>query len=252
VRCRGNLVSKVSHSPCGGGCTFVPPLLTFVSAVLTFSYRIFETAPLAEAMFRFTKRAHVSLNTSSVEKLQKKKGEVVAASGNVIGDAGPCLSSFRSGESETCTMVSCDSFTTIESCCTESSADEATEAIFSNPLFIAHARALFGTVDAAVSLVAAGKSMCLADVLAGLGRRHVHYGVLAPHYKIVGKALLHTLATALGDAYTPTVELGWKMVYGVVHSGMQEGAFHECDDIDDGNVTAAAATANNHLSRFEI
>jgi Globin len=192
-------------------------------------------------MFRFTKRAHVSLNTSSVEKLQKKKGEVVGASDNV--------SSFRSGESETCTLISCDSFATIESCCTESSTDEA---IFSNPLFIAHARALFGTVDAAVSLVAAGKSMCLADVLAGLGRRHVHYGVLAPHYKIVGKALLHTLATALGDAYTPEVELGWKMVYGVVHSGMQEGAFHECDDIDDGNVTAAAATANNHLSRFEI
>jgi Globin len=205
-------------------------------------------------MFRFAERADIPLNTSSVETLQKKKREVAVAAdtSEMTSDAGPYPDSLASGESETCTMVSRDSFDSIESCCTEPCAFETPETIFSSPLFIAHARALFGTVDAAVSLVAAGQSVCLADVLSGLGRRHVHYGVLAPHYTIVGKALMHTLAAALGDSYTPTVELGWKMVYGVVHSGMQEGAFYECDDIDDGILTEATGTARNHLSRIEI
>jgi hemoglobin-like flavoprotein len=119
---------------------------------------------------------------------------------------------------------------------------ELTE-MYKGPLFIAHAKAVFESLDAAVRLVTAGESLRLADVLSDMGRRHVHYGVVPSHYPVVGKALIHTLRTALGESFTRKAEYEWKLVYGVVHSGMQEGAFYEMEDIDDGIVTESAQIA---------
>lgn len=60
--------------------------------------------------------------------------------------------------------------------------------------------------------------------LSELGDRHVEYGVLPAHYGIVGEALLYTLATALGDRWTPRIEKGWTLVYGLVSTAMMAGA----------------------------
>ena len=61
--------------------------------------------------------------------------------------------------------------------------------------------------------------------LSHLGERHVEYGVLPAHYGIVGQALLHTLATALGESgWTPRVRQGWELVYGLVSTAMMAGA----------------------------
>lgn len=61
--------------------------------------------------------------------------------------------------------------------------------------------------------------------LSQLGERHVEYGVLPAHYGIVGQALLHTLATALGESgWTPRVKQGWELVYGLVSTAMMAGA----------------------------
>ena len=61
--------------------------------------------------------------------------------------------------------------------------------------------------------------------LSKLGERHVEYGVLPAHYGIVGQALLHTLATALGECgWTPRVKQGWELVYGLVSTAMMAGA----------------------------
>ena len=64
----------------------------------------------------------------------------------------------------------------------------------------------------------------LVPVLEGLGARHKPYGVLAEHYDIVGQALLATLGSALGDAWTPPVKEAWTTVYGVVSATMIKGA----------------------------
>jgi hemoglobin-like flavoprotein len=101
------------------------------------------------------------------------------------------------------------------------------DAMYASKKFHAHARSVFGMVDAAVHLVQIGETSGLADALVGLGGQHYGYGVRAAHYPIVGKALIHTLQAALGEDFTKKVLAGWKQVYAVIFSGMEEGAFYQ-------------------------
>jgi methyl-accepting chemotaxis protein len=64
----------------------------------------------------------------------------------------------------------------------------------------------------------------LLPTLRALGERHVRYGVRDEHYAIVGRALLRTLALALGEAFTPAVRAAWAEVYGIVAQTMREAA----------------------------
>jgi hemoglobin-like flavoprotein len=57
-----------------------------------------------------------------------------------------------------------------------------------------------------------------------LGRRHVEYGVKAPHYDTVGEALLWTLGQGLGEAFTKELEQAWTAVYGVLAGTMKSAA----------------------------
>lgn len=57
-----------------------------------------------------------------------------------------------------------------------------------------------------------------------LGRRHVGYGVKNHHYATVGAALLWTLETGLGPAFTPEVKQAWATVYGALAGVMKEAA----------------------------
>lgn len=64
----------------------------------------------------------------------------------------------------------------------------------------------------------------LLPAVRALGQRHVGYGVASEHYDSVGAALLWTLQTGLGAAFTPEVKDAWTAVYGVLAATMQEGA----------------------------
>jgi hemoglobin-like flavoprotein len=64
----------------------------------------------------------------------------------------------------------------------------------------------------------------LSETLQGLGARHVGYGALTPHYPIVGAALLKTLETYLGEAWTPAAQQAWTDAYGAVTDMMLAGA----------------------------
>jgi nitric oxide dioxygenase len=57
-----------------------------------------------------------------------------------------------------------------------------------------------------------------------LGRRHAGYGVQPGHYATVGEALLWTLETGLGAAYTTEVEAAWISAFGLLSGLMQEAA----------------------------
>ncbi len=57
-----------------------------------------------------------------------------------------------------------------------------------------------------------------------LGKRHIGYGVTSEHYESVGAALLWTLQTGVGAAFTPDVQEAWTAVYHVLAATMQEGA----------------------------
>ncbi|WP_455217456.1 globin family protein [Kaarinaea lacus] len=57
-----------------------------------------------------------------------------------------------------------------------------------------------------------------------LGVRHVAYGVKDEDYDTVGAALLWTLETGLGDAFTDEVKDAWATVYGVLAGTMKTAA----------------------------
>ena len=57
-----------------------------------------------------------------------------------------------------------------------------------------------------------------------LGRRHVGYGVKDRHYDTVGSALLWTLETGLGPAFTPETRQAWAKTYDLVAGVMKDAA----------------------------
>lgn len=57
-----------------------------------------------------------------------------------------------------------------------------------------------------------------------LGRRHSKYGVRPEHYATVGAALLWTLQSGLGEAFTPEVRDAWSSAYLFLSSTMQKAA----------------------------
>ncbi|KAL3914454.1 MAG: hypothetical protein SGILL_006096 [Bacillariaceae sp.] len=101
--------------------------------------------------------------------------------------------------------------------------DGPEEELYQHPIFINHAKGVVSLLDVAVNLL--GPDMVPVTIaLKDLGARHVEYGVLPPHYDVVGEALLYTLETALGDAWTEPVKQGWIGVYTFVSTTMIEGA----------------------------
>jgi hemoglobin-like flavoprotein len=67
----------------------------------------------------------------------------------------------------------------------------------------------------------------LVSDVAGLGRRHVHYGVKDGDYESVGAALLWTLEQGLGDTFTPEVREAWTEAYLLVATVMRRAAARE-------------------------
>ncbi len=96
-------------------------------------------------------------------------------------------------------------------------------------------RSLFGNTDMtaqkgrlieAVSRTVAGlqDEDSLRTELAALGRRHAGYGVQDSHYESVGAALLWTLETGLGAAWSEEARRAWTHAYGIIARQMSEAA----------------------------
>jgi len=60
----------------------------------------------------------------------------------------------------------------------------------------------------------------LVPVLEDLGRRHVQYGVLPEHYRLVKDALLWMLEQTLGDDLTWEAHVAWASMYDLLASTM--------------------------------
>jgi len=63
-----------------------------------------------------------------------------------------------------------------------------------------------------------------APHMRGLGARHAGYHVRDEHYAIAGIALIGTLATLLGDAFTPATRAAWTRVFGAITDEIVAGA----------------------------
>jgi hemoglobin-like flavoprotein len=84
-------------------------------------------------------------------------------------------------------------------------------------------RKLVAMLNRIVTLL--GDFGALVHMAEDLGRRHVSYGVEAEHYDTVGTALLWTLRTGLGAAFTPEVEAAWTAAYRTLAGAMKEAAY---------------------------
>jgi hemoglobin-like flavoprotein len=62
----------------------------------------------------------------------------------------------------------------------------------------------------------------ILDDVRALARRHAEYGVEEHHFAIVGEALLWTLRTGLGQAFTPAVREAWAAAYAMLSRVMIE------------------------------
>ncbi len=78
------------------------------------------------------------------------------------------------------------------------------DSLFADPKFKKHATGVVSTVDTAVGMLENDLDP-LVEILKKLGRKHKVYGVLPPHYDVVGQALVETLAAAMGDEFTEDV-----------------------------------------------
>jgi nitric oxide dioxygenase len=64
----------------------------------------------------------------------------------------------------------------------------------------------------------------LTTKLKDLGAKHVTYGTMSVHYPIVGAALLKTLESYIGSAWTAEVKQAWTDAYEAIANIMVEGA----------------------------
>jgi hemoglobin-like flavoprotein len=60
----------------------------------------------------------------------------------------------------------------------------------------------------------------IVPAIQALGRRHAGYGVKAEHYATVGAALIWTLNSSLGAAFTPETREAWETAYDMLASVM--------------------------------
>jgi hemoglobin-like flavoprotein len=67
----------------------------------------------------------------------------------------------------------------------------------------------------------------LVPVLENMAVKHVGYGVKVDDYTPVGNALIHTLKTGLGDAFTPELRGAWVEVYRTMADVMRGKAYPE-------------------------
>jgi methyl-accepting chemotaxis protein len=103
-------------------------------------------------------------------------------------------------------------------------ADPALRPLFRGDVDTQAAR-LMQMIDLAVGRL--GDLPALVPLLQQLGRRHQGYGVLPSHYDTVAAALLSTLGTGLGPAFTPEVKAAWVEVYATMAGVMQAAAAQE-------------------------
>jgi hemoglobin-like flavoprotein len=98
--------------------------------------------------------------------------------------------------------------------------DTLAETLFKGADMEKQALSLIEMIAAAVDIV---DQPALTPTLLSLGEGHTRYGVEAPHFPIVGRALLETLRRGLGGAFTPAAEAAWGRTFAMFQRTMLEG-----------------------------
>ncbi|KAL3903542.1 MAG: hypothetical protein SGILL_010407 [Bacillariaceae sp.] len=109
----------------------------------------------------------------------------------------------------------------------DATVDSVPEAVFALPTFQFHAQRVVKTLEIALVMLLGENMSDLALTLQQLGARHIEYGVLPQHYRIVETALLRTLEIGLADRWTQDLRKGWAAVFKFLAKAMMSGCEHE-------------------------
>ena len=113
----------------------------------------------------------------------------------------------------------------------DATANSVPEAVFALPAFQFHAQRVVKTLELALVMMMGENMNDLALTLQQLGARHIEYGVLPQHYRIVETALLRTLEIGLKDHWTQDLRKGWAAVFKFLAKAMMSGCEHELEII---------------------
>ncbi len=100
--------------------------------------------------------------------------------------------------------------------------DPGTRKLFATTDLKSQGTKLMAAIGMVVSALNAPEAML--GKVQELARRHVGYGVEETHYATVGAALISTLETGLGDAFTPDLRTAWTAAYTLLSTTMIEAA----------------------------
>jgi nitric oxide dioxygenase len=112
--------------------------------------------------------------------------------------------------------------------------DDVVDAFYARLFAIApETRSLFGGDPARQRAKFASELAFLATVIRqhdrfvttadDMGRRHGAVGVRPEHFRPAGEALLEAIAETLGPAWTPEVEVAWRLAYRLTAEAMMAG-----------------------------
>ena len=97
-------------------------------------------------------------------------------------------------------------------------ADVANELVKSKR-FTKHAKYFIQMIDKALGMLGPDIEL-LTEILLDLGAKHVGYGVKPEYFPSMGRALIHSVKTSLGDKFTDEMKDAWVEVYGALSYDM--------------------------------
>jgi hemoglobin-like flavoprotein len=96
----------------------------------------------------------------------------------------------------------------------------ASEELQKSRRFVKHAQYFIQMIDKALGMLGPDIEL-LTEILLELGKKHVDYGVKPEYFPSMGRALIHSVQSVLGnDAFTEDVKDAWVEVYGALSYDM--------------------------------
>ena len=99
---------------------------------------------------------------------------------------------------------------------------ELDDSVLKSKRFLTHAQYFIQMIDKALGMLGPDIEL-LTDILMELGKKHVGYGVKPEYFPSMGRALIHSVQSVLGDRFTDEIKDAWIEVYGALSYDMIRG-----------------------------
>ena len=106
-------------------------------------------------------------------------------------------------------------------------ADPEEPIVYHNKNFVMHGMRLISMIDTTIEFLEKEDLESLELELEDLGRRHVRMKVMPDDFPVLGRALIQTLQTALGDSFNKKANRSWELIFHFIAYNMVRGLLLE-------------------------